>query len=253
MLVVMISNSRHLQMKNVTAILLLLLLVGVELSAQRTTNNRRNNRAPSLSVGLQISDPQGEYSQYYSGNPTGLGVTFMANLGRSPFEIGGDFAWRGMGSEKQDISISQGEDIEGDEVFTEGSMRVASNLYAYHGVARFKPFGGVFQPYGDVMGGIKTFATRTTIEEDNGGYTEVVDNERNHRDFALSYGWAAGLKIYLSDFLMVEGKFQHLRGGETTFVDPDSIEINNEGVLEFNEVSSRTSTMIYQVGISLEF
>jgi opacity protein-like surface antigen len=240
-------------MKRTTAIFLLtLLIVGVQANAQQNNRNR-NNRAPSLSVGLQVSDPQGEYAQHYKGHPTGLGVTFMANMGRSPLEIGGDFAWRAMGSQKEDISISQGEDIEGDEIFSEGTLRVASNVYAYHGVARFKPFGGAFQPYADVMGGMKTYATRTTIEEDNGGYTEVVENERNHRDFALSYGWAAGLKIKLSEYIMLEGKFQHLKGGETTFVDPDTVEINDKGSLLYEETATRSSVMLYQVGISLEF
>jgi opacity protein-like surface antigen len=232
-------------------LLLLTLLLALNLSAQK--NKKRNQRAPSLSIGFQVADPQGEYAQHYRGHPVGLGVTFMANMGRSPFEIGGDFAWRAMGSRKQDIAISEGFDIEGDEIFSDGSMRVASNIYTYHGVARFKPFAGAIQPFGDVMAGLKTFATKTTIEEDNGGYSEVVRTDRNHRDFALSYGWAAGLKIKLSEYITLESKFQHLRGGDTTFIDPETVEIDPDGLLQYEERASKSSVMLYQIGISIEF
>lgn len=245
-------------MKRFGLLILILLGLFIEADAQRRNNNdyrfrQRQRRAPSLSVGVQVGDPSGQFGFTYDGYPAGLAGQFLLNSGRSPIEFGVSGAWQAMGSTDRDIDIYHGEDAQGDGIWSEGSMRVSSNTYTYHGIVRLKPFAGNFQVYGDLLGGMKSFSTRSTIEEDNGGYTEVIDQQRDHRDFALSYGWAAGMKIALTDYIMLEGRFEKLNGGETTFIDPDSIVIGSEGNLEYSEIQSKTDLMVYQIGVSFEF
>jgi len=216
-------------------------------------NKKKNHRAPSLSFGAQLGDPQGQFGFQYDGSLVGLAGQFLVNSGQRPFEFGFSAAWQTMGSKKKDIDIYKGEDIDGDDIWSQGNMSVRNNSYLYHGVARVKPFDGAIQLYGDLLSGIKTFSTKTVIEEDNGGYTEVVDSRRDHRDFALSYGWAAGVKIRLIEGLMIEGRFEKLLGGQTTFINPTSIVIDDEGGLSYEELRTQTNVMNYQLGISFEF
>lgn len=216
-------------------------------------NKNRNRRSPSLAIGIQVAQPLGDFAHFYDGVPAGVGFQLLLNSGRSPFEFGGGFAWQGMGSEKQDISIFQGEDFEGDEVWSHGNMQVNSNIYMYNGIARLRPFAGDYQVYGDLVAGLKTFSTKTTIEEDNGGYKEVIDQRRDHRDFAITYGWALGVKIRVSQFILIEGRFEKLRGGNASYIDPESISIDNEGILTYSQLESNTSINNYQLGLSFEF
>lgn len=245
-------------MKKVILLIAAAALVSSQAFAQRNDdrnnrNNKKNRRAPSLSIGAQVADPQGQFGFQYEGYPAGLAAQFLVNSGQGPFEFGVAAAWQAMGSNKREIDIYQGEDIQGDGIWSQGSMSVRNNSYLYHGVARLKPFNGGFQLYGDLLGGLKTFSTKTVIEEDNGGYTEVIDQRRDHRDFAISYGWAAGIKIRLMQGMMLEGRFEKLLGGQTTFIDPHSIVIDDEGGLTYEEIGTKTNVMNYQLGVSFEF
>lgn len=219
----------------------------------RKNRKKKNPRAPSLSIGTQLADPQGQFGFQYEGYPIGLAGQVLLNSGQGPFDFGVAAAWQAMGSNKREIDIFQGEDIQGDDIWSKGTMSVRNNSYLYHGVARLKPFNGAFQMYGDLLGGLKSFSTKTVIEKDNGGYTEVIDSRRDHRDFAISYGWASGIKIRLLDGMMLECRFEKLLGGQTTFIDPNSIVIDENGGLTYEEIETKTNVMNYQLGVSFEF
>ena len=237
----------------VSSALLVSTCFGQQNNNSENRNEKKNHRAPSLSFGAQLGDPQGQFGFQYDGYPVGVAGQFLLNYGKSPFEVGLSAAWQAMGSKKKDIDIYKGVDIAGDEIWSQGSISVRNNSYLYHGVARIKPFDGAIQLYGDLLGGIKTFSTKTIIEEENGGYNEVVDSRLDNRGFAISYGWAAGVKIRLIEGMMLEGRFEKLLGGQTTFINPTSIIIDEEGGLSYEELSTQTNVMNYQLGISFEF
>lgn len=223
--------------------------------AQQNERIQRNiqGRGPSLSVGFQVVEPRGEFSQFYNGNPIGIGGAFLLNGQRSVFEFGVGYSWQSMGKSDESIRILEGEDINGNAVYGSGEMRVNSNIYTYHALARFRPFTGKVQFYLDGIAGFKAFTTKTTIMADNGSYSEVVSENRTARDVAASFGWAAGLQLGVTRDLFVEGRFESLQGGQTSFVDPESVKIDKDGNLDYTSVRSSTNTFVFQLGMSLHF
>ena len=236
---------------------LLLFFIGADSFGQSNTerNQRRaleqRRRVPSLSFGLHVAEPRNQFRLNFDGVPVGLGGQFMSPLGQSPLEAGFDFSWLSRGSMNEDIWIYEGEDINGEAIYSRGTMEVNSNIFSYNLVGRFKPFAGRIQPYGEVIGGLRHFSTVTVISPNEGEGSETRD--RQHGDFALTYGWGAGLKVRVSPAVFVEGRFANLYGSAVDFVDRESIEIGAEGQLNFENISSRTDMYLFQAGVSFEF
>lgn len=252
-------------MKIITSLLLLLLSTGLfaQVNNQRQNTNRQNTnrqnqinnrnrpnfiRTPSLSIGIVVMEPQGAFDRNYDGIPAGINGQFMINMGNAPIDFGGGFAWFSRGGTSSDIDIYEGTDADGDDYYVEGTMDVNSNIYAYDAIARFRPFNGIIQPYGDAIAGFQTYSTKTKITAIDGNTEDIVD--RAHRDFAVSFGWAAGLKVKISPSIAVEGRFSNIIGSEVKFVDRESVEINADGDLFFDQKNSSTSHYLYQVGVS---
>jgi opacity protein-like surface antigen len=208
---------------------------------------------PSLSVGLQISQPIGEFDNYYEGNPFGISGQLAGPVGGSPFQIGMSAAWNSMASMTEDIAVFVGTDIDGDDVYESGSMTVKSNNNRYMALGRFSPFSGGFQIYGDALIGFETFTTKTEIKLDDGSSVEATDKQRHHWDAGVAMGWAAGIKIKMTNALLLEGRFEKLEGGKSTFVDPESVQVGSEGELTFSTIDSKTNKFTVQIGLSIEF
>lgn len=231
--------------------LFLALLSTLSVVAQQNQRNVVARRTPSLSFGLQVAQPRNEFSDTFDGYPVGVAGQFMSNLRRSPFELGFGFSWMSAGEKNQDIYIYQGVDAVGDDVYEQGEISVRNNIYTYTGSARFKPFAGAIQPYGELIAGIENFSTQNIISSNDNSASDV--KERAHRDFALTYGWAAGLKIRVMQNLQVEGRFSNMIGGDISYVDQNSIQINDVGDLEFDRINGKTDMWLFQAGISFEF
>lgn len=210
------------------------------------------HRVPTLSVGFEFAFPQNEFSDNFDGMPIGIGGQFLTNAGRrSPFEFGMGFSWLSRGSAREDVFIYEGEDINGQEIFSRGTMSVNSNIYTYNGIVRFKPLLGMVQPYIDGLVGVRNFSTSTVVRPDDASLETM--RERQTRDFALTYGYAAGIKVRVTPALMVEGRFSNLFGTQVSYVDRNSLEIDIEGNVTFDEVASRTDMYIIHLGVCFEF
>ena len=249
-------------MKKAVSIFALILICASPVFSQLGNQNDDNEvivvrdpkeRAPSLSVGLLFGAPRGDFEEIYDGVPVGFGGQLLFNLGQSPLELGLDGSWQSMGNNSDDIRILAGQDSEGNNVYERGEIDVNNNIYTYHAVGRFKPFSGRFQIYGDILGGFKTYSTKTKIESEESSAQAEAETNKEFRDFAVSYGWAAGMKFRLTRSFAVEARFSNLKGGKTEYVDPDSVEIGPEGGLTYDTNESATDIMTFQAGISFEF
>lgn len=254
-------------MKKSIFFIVLFILSGLVADAQRNKqkNNNTNNanqynngygnrrRAPSLSMGVQLIDPQGQFNDLYDRNPVGVSGLFTVNWGLSPIEFGFGAAWHQLGNTKENVTILDGQNNNGTNVYVDGKLAVKSNLYTYQALGRFKPMAGPVQPYVDIIGGFRTFSTKTVVQKVIDGSTEQVSEDREKRDFALMHGWAGGLKIRLNDYMMVEGRVEFMKGSEVEFIDPESIQIDYFGNVQYQELASTSNMRIYHLGITVEF
>ncbi|MFN0032138.1 MAG: outer membrane beta-barrel protein [Flavobacteriales bacterium] len=229
------------------------ILVTMTLCCMFQHTHAQQRRAPSLNFGLQIAQPLGQFGTVYDGYPAGLAGTFSGPIGRSPFEIGIGGAWNSMGSQSEDVSAFAGVDADGDSIYEQGTMRIRSNMNRFQVLARFRPFNGMIQPYGDLVMGAETFKTKTDITLDNNGYTEANNDVRQHFAMTYSYGWAAGLRIRIADNIFIDGRFESLTGGMVSFVDQESIQVIDESNITFDLNESRTDKYTFQLGLAIGF
>jgi hypothetical protein len=211
-------------------------------------------RTPTLSFGVQVVQPKGEFANAYDGYPAG----FQANLGvplrRSPIEVGFSAAWNSMGSQNEAVVANIGVDQNGNPIYSKGTMRIRSNNYRYAALLRFRPFAGGFQPYIDGLAGFEQFRTSTDIQVDNNGFSQTVQKTDRQRDFSLNIGFAMGLRIRISNALFVEGRFENIVGGRANLVDQNSIAINKVSQdVQFNTKTTKTDKYTYQLGFCLQF
>ena len=59
--------------------------------------------------------------------------------------------------------------------------------------------------------------------------------------------------VGVSGALYVEGRVERLNGGRASYVDPRSIRIAQDGTVDFETLSSGTSTVTVQLGIGMRF
>jgi len=214
---------------------------------------QRTGRSPSLGFGVQVVEPKGKFAEEFDGYPAGFSGTFAAPMGNSPFEIGVSVSWNNMGSQREDVDIYVYTDENGIDIYEPGDMSVKSNNNRYLLLGRFRPLGGGFQPYVEGLTGVETYVTKTDVSIDDNSFEGVSNTDRQHWDMALSLGWAAGLRIRMSQSIFLEARFENLRSGRATFVNKDSIIINSDNSLEFETRESRTDKWTYQLGLAFEF
>lgn len=220
-------------------------------------NNDRNNgfgrrdefhsgrRPATVSFGMRIGVPEGEFDRVFDREMFGLGGNFSVPFRRLPFEWGVDVAWQRMGSRETTVPI----DLDYIDA-TEAELDVNADMWSYHGFVRLKPFRGRVCPYADLIGGFRTFTARTKIRVDD---LEPLSNERNARDAAFSGGWGLGVMVKLNRVVNIEGGFQRLDGGRLTYVDPASITVSPEGTVGFNTLESTTDVINIHLGIGFNF
>lgn len=228
----------------------ILALVVVNVWSQRF----RERRTPTLAVGMQLAEPKGEFAANFDGYPFGIAGNFTSSIVNSPFEMGIGIAWNSMGANNEEVSVLVGQDIQGDDIYETGTMRIRSNNYRYQAIARFRPFTKGFQIYGDLVAGVERFTTSTDVQVNSSGYTEVRDANTVERDYGWNVGWAVGTRIRLTGALFLDARFEKMEGGVASYVDPDSISINEQdNSLDYTTKESRTDKFTYQLGIALQF
>lgn len=235
-------------MKQIYLFSFLMLMAGISAEAQK------RHRGPSLGVGIQVAQPYGTFKEKYDGVPAGVAGTFTGPLSNSPFEVGLGFAWNNMGADDEDVSVLMGQDAAGDDIYEMGTMRIRSNNYRYQAVARFRPFAGDIQVYGDLTAGVERFTTFTDIEVNSSGYTEVIEYRNQHHDFGWTVGWAAGARVRVGNGFFIDARFEKLQGGVAKYVDQESIVVDSENAtISFETLETRTDKFTYQLGLAIEF
>ena len=210
------------------------------------------DRSVNLNLGLQLAQPLGEFSRQYSGMPAGVAGSLSLPIRRSPVEWGIGFAWNSMGSDDRDIIARINDDSTGNSL-AKGRLTIRNTSTRYILHARFRPLNGKIQPYADVFSGLEVFKTKSNITiDDNSVTTELFEN-RDHLDMTFLVGWAVGVRVRLAPTVFMEGRFESINGGKASYVDSESVEVNNDNSIDFELKESLTNRFVYQLGVAFGF
>ena len=233
-----------------TCSLLLFALLASTANAQQPNNRngqgRFLGRPTTISAGLEIGIPLGAFADSWGLEIVGLSANMAVPMRILPIDIGFDFAWGRMGGEKEVVAVNE-------QVLAvnTGELTINSNIYGYHGLARFKPINGMVSPYVEVLAGMRHFTTRSELRID--GLNDPLREERNSSKFVGSTGWAVGVQVAPTRAFYLEARVERLNSGKVEYVDPRSIVINANGVVSFQTLESPTRVANVHLGIGLRF
>jgi len=234
-------------MKN--SVIILAAILAFSLKTDGQVRQRLQERT-SISFGTQVGIPQGEFAQEYGEASYGIGGTFITK-NRFPFTYTGiNYTYARMGKLTDEVLLYEGENIFGNPVYERYDASVSNKVHRIHGVARFEPFRGKIQPYIEGLAGGVIYTTRLGLEEVSG----YSDTEKSSLETTVagSIGWAVGLKIQLVRGLFAEGRVETLRGSRASYVDPESVQIDSYGDVQYNMLNSQTNSRLFHIGISLD-
>jgi Outer membrane protein beta-barrel domain len=225
----------------------LALLLG---SARTSTGQSRGQFGFDLTVAI----PQGAFAQEVS--QPGFGGNFHAGvqLGNTPFMVGVDAGLQVYGYESRWVPLSTTiPDIT-------ARVQTTNNIAQLHGLLRMQAPEGAVRPYIDGLYGFKYLYTRTSLQDDT--YNEEVLGSTNFDDFALSYGFGAGIDIRVYDGPMGQDErpgrvyltfgARYLLGGEAEFLREGDIE-RLPGEVRFTTTRSRVDLFQPRVGVTIAF
>ncbi len=223
--------------------------------AQRIEDERERRRRDrfNISVGTQVEIPTGEYAYLYSGNPIGFGGSILSRT-RVPFFYSGvNFTYARTGREKQNILLDS-YDEEGFYTSTDyGESIVNHNIYRVNGALRFEPLRRDFQPYIEGLAGFKVYNSTEKFVLDENSDRQVLERNTLESSLTGNLSWAVGLKFRAGNGLFIEGRYEQSRGGNASFIDPNSFNFSEQGNHSYEIINSRTSSNLIHLGVSLEF
>lgn len=226
---------------------LLLGFLPVFATAQSTAPTRPSQgRQSSLSGGLEMNIPVGDFNQVWGRNFWGFSANFTYPGRLLPFDYGFDFAYAVMGSRGARVSVPQGS-----LGVQEGELTVKSRLFSYMGEVRLQPLHGQVSPYLEGMFGVRQFNTRSGLNMD--ASSDPVTYEKQANAWTGAYGWAVGTFVGFGSQFYVEGRVERLWGGRVSYVDPTSITISNSGEVSYGTLSSATDVVNVHLGVGLRF
>lgn len=213
---------------------------------------------------LSAAIPQGELDDGIDGEAVGVSAFFGGPVPGGFLVLGSEFGLMNYGTQSL-LSVHS-------TVFDDGidddlaipleavNTRASNNIFMGHLVARLEPGAGVFRPYVDLLGGIKYFATRLTVESDVVVFRNGLDQDSYVTDFTFSYGVGGGIRLELYEYtsrwshdatrVSLHAGVRYLFGTTGTYVPAGSL--REEGnLLVVDQVTSRTDLIVPQFGISI--
>ncbi|MCB9170415.1 MAG: hypothetical protein H6597_02495 [Flavobacteriales bacterium] len=200
----------------------------------------------TLSGGLRIGMPLGEFDAAYGRTIGGFGLNLAVPLKGLPLATGFQYDRSYLGGRQGVVAV--------DEQYvtvTSGDLRVRSRMNGYHALARLAPLKGKVSPYLDGLIGLRSFTTNSQLTVD--GVNGPLREDNILRGTAFSYGWAAGVLVGITPLLYVEGRFERFKGGRARYVEPTSITIDSDGHIDYVARESGTDLLTIHLGVGLRF
>jgi hypothetical protein len=205
-----------------------------------------DRRSFTLSGGFQLAIPKGEFADNYDGTLFGMYAGLSVPLLDLPIELGGGFAWNSLSNQSQDVAIDNNLVPEKDR----GELFVRGNAYTYQLQARLRPLNGRFRPYGEIYGGVRNFSITSEMQLEN---ANQASGDLAERDFTFLAGYAIGAKFRLLPGIFLEARYDNQTGSEATYIDPESVVIENDGNFSYKTRKSRTDQWSISLGVGFSF
>lgn len=203
----------------------------------------------SLGGGVQTSVPTGSFSNIFDGTPVGLGASFTTPIfRRAPIHMGFGFGWNRIGHTDRDVYVP---DMQDD--LASGNVNVITNRYTYDLLMRLSPLRGPFQPFFEGVAGWSNYITKNELNTTYSSGETGEWTERLHNNMNWNYGWGAGFHLKLAPLIFLEAKVQRLYASETSFVNQETMTINDDSSLEYDMIEGRPEFVTIHAGITFKF
>lgn len=193
-----------------------------------------------------LSSPMRGFAEVWGREMFTFGGHIAFPLGRTPLQAGFEFSYGVMDTRTSNITTHN----ENDDVM-KGTLTTRCKILGYHPLLRLSPLKGKVRPYADGLIGVRQFITTSTVTAD--GVHGNISKDRELMDLALSKGWAAGIMFSIGDAGVIDLRAEGFDSGKATYVDPNSIEVSEDGVVSFNTLTSDTDVINLLLGIGLRF
>ncbi|MGB3525539.1 MAG: hypothetical protein WBB32_06195 [Flavobacteriales bacterium] len=195
-------------------------------------------------IGMSI--PMGEFAETWGKDMFTVGGHLTLPSRRLPLQFGAAFGYAEMGKDVSTVPVA-----DPNLLATEGRLAVKAKVFSYHTLLRLSPSKGKVRPYIEGLAGLRQFTTQSKLTVE--GLDEALRKERNANDFVMSTGWAAGLMVTLGGSGYIEARVERFHSGKTTFVDPSSIAVDQNGEVSFSTLNSATGAMNVLLGVGFRF
>lgn len=228
-----------------TTLLALMICTGV-LRAQDEPEENTPAWHLFLNGNLQLGIPVEAFRQNLDRNGFGGGGIFLLQLKTLPVFAGLELSGITYDSESIRYTVNVG------GFLTDYKLSTRNNIFLGHVVFRVQPeIRFPIRPYFDGMIGFKHLYTRTVLEEED---TDTTNGDTDQKDWAFSYGGAAGIQLSLfrNKSVTIDLRCAYLPGANANYLVRRE---NANGPFDdpldaFEETSSPTTLLLPQIGVT---
>jgi hypothetical protein len=206
----------------------------------------------TFDLDMRIASPRGDFKTVYKDDVFfGFGGALLFGLNEnSPLDMGLEVSYLYMTGHSSNAQYDAPHiglyDVD---------TRITGSMVPINFLTRFYPLrnrGYVIQPYLEVIGGFRIFNVRQKVET----YLYRDDiflepEEETNANLAWNYGMGMGLNVRINDFWAINMHAQHMFGSQTNYIDPETIEVRENGEFGYNEHRSTTHALAFILGVSL--
>lgn len=161
--------------------------------------SQNGGRTPTFNFNVDLTQPEGQFSEQVENPFLGIDINAAIPFGaRSPLGLGFNFGWGITSRTDGQLNING----------TTQDVKFVNHVYNYSPFLRLKPINAKFNPYIDASIGLRRFLTRYNLI---GGGISVKERYGNEQ-FALAFGWAFGLEIFINRSIFLEMRFEDISG-----------------------------------------
>jgi len=199
-----------------------------------------------LGIGLEISQPVGEFDRYVDAG-FGVGGHFVWAVDRARvfgIRVGGGFVQYGHERKRVPLSSTIGGRILVD-------VNTDNNIVTFGVGPQIMVPSGPVRPYVNGSAGLAYFATQSSVE--GSANSEPFASTTNFDD--ATFAWSGGGGLYIpvrhgNRPISIDLGVQYHANGEARYLREGSIEDNPDGSISFSPIRSETNFLIYHIGVS---